>query len=613
MKLSAAALLFVTTCHGLEQYTPNLANWTTLNEKVLTNHTLDAILWISDSDWKSWDGTIYDPTNYTRSDFSELICPSFNTVRGLREVFADNNPFEDPDNPTKAEVDNWHMIAVNHVRAMVNYTEDEYQIEPDKCLHIRALWSDERKNTRMWDEKYPNGTCEGTTNPHCGAGFIPSDEDQQRYLPDNITSCGSTAGSEGMFSASKSSIPWSLRWARSLCYTLRVEGFWGGHTGPWFHRSKFGWAWRDSDPSKGNSNAGLRAKWAGSSGDVKYVDPRITNGDHLVLMEGVDPNPRFTQFQCEENDTVWRNAANATHCYDQMMEDPECGKRFMTYKIEGGGCACYPVEMESCKVQDAASRSTWDFEPRVDSFDGLFIDPNEEFTKNALPYNGRECPNIQWVLGNAGDRSHCVQKLVESNNPDCGRNFLTWNEANGGCGCYSPVQTCERDETKRASGRQTYQLKVDPSYYPPTPTPPGTEAPTKAPFPLETEAPNPPPTEAPSSSPTEAPIEPTNAPVDPTNAPVDPPTPLGTEAPTPSPTDDPCYEDLNAKFHFRTKVKKGKKDKHIPKTCNWLSKLTKTKPKKQKKICKKEKKSSSFEAAAIVCPRVCSIVSGKCD
>ena len=57
-----------------------------------------------------------------------------------------------------------------------------------------------------------------------------------------------------------------------------AEGFWGGHTGPWFHRSLFGFSWWDMDKDVANSNAGLRAKWSGPSGAVLYEDPDVTSG-----------------------------------------------------------------------------------------------------------------------------------------------------------------------------------------------------------------------------------------------------------------------------------------------------------------------------------------------
>jgi len=543
---SCAVLLFVSTMAngleqytpdlGLEQYTPDLADWTTLNEKAVldsqnTDHTPDGIHWLSETDWLPWDGTVYNASEYSRSDLQEWICPG-NTIRGLRDVFYEHNPFADPVNPTKAEVDNWHRIAVNHVRAMVGYTEEEYQIQPDKCLHIRALWSDERKNTRMWDDDYPGG-CEGTTNPHCGAGFIPSVEDQQPYLPDDIDSCGSTAGSEGIFNSAKSNIPWSIKWARPFCYTLGAEGFWGGHTGPWFHRPKFGWSWWDGDPDNSNSNANLRTKWSGSLAPNKYEDPRVTNGDNLVLVEDVDPNSRFSSFQCLQGQ--WMNGAQtATDCYYLTMDNPECGKRFMTY-VNGGGCACYPVDMDTCDPRNAANRGTWDFDPRESSFDGLMID-----AENPL-WSGRRCFNIQWK-STAGDATQCLQQLMEAQHPDCARNFMTWNSANGGCACYPPEQTsCERSETVGESGRKTFVLIEDPAYEPPTTTPPTISPPPTL---TPTDAPTDVPTNSPTDFPTDVPIDvPTDVP---TNSPTDFPTDVPIDVPTDAPTDVPTYAPTNA-------------------------------------------------------------------
>jgi hypothetical protein len=459
----------------------------TLNEKAVlnhpqnTDHSPDGISWIDPDEWQEWDGTIYNPEEHSRQDFAALICQG-STIRGLRTLFYDNAPFADNVNPTKAEVDNWHTIAVHHVRAMVGYTGPDYTIKPDQCLHIRALWSDERQKTRMWDTDYPGSTCEGSSNPHCGAGFIPSVADQQPYLPDGIESCGSRAGSEGLFSAAKSNIPWSIRWARPFCATLGGEGFWGGHTGPWFHRTEFGWSWSDSEPLNSNSNAGLRTKWSGKSGLSKYVNPDISSGKFTVNVEGEDPNPRFSGIQCQ--DIAWSEKAdNATACYKRMIGDPSCGKKFMTYNTgDNNGCACYPPSVTICEVNYQSSRQTWDFDPVVSSFDGVLVDTNKVLTQNALPYVGRECPNINWKPeAKAGDPSDCLQKIIEGNFADCGRKFITWNSANGGCACYPPGQeSCTKDETLSRSGRQTYELEVDPSYSPPTPT---TSPPTPAPNP----------------------------------------------------------------------------------------------------------------------------------
>jgi len=500
MKSCVLVLFFVSSCGGTpevprEQYTPDKSDWSTFYDKAVsgedaknTDHSPDGVHWIDRNEWLPWDGNVISPLDYSKSELKNMICPG-STVRGLYELFDETQPFADVVNPTKAEVDYWHATAVNHVRAMVGYTEEQYIIKPDKCLHLRALWSDEKFRTRKWDTAdYPE-RCEFSTNPHCGEGFMPSVADQQEYLPEGITSCPKKAGSAGLFSAAKSNIPWSIKWIRPFCATLGGEGFWGGHTGPWFHRSEFGWGWWDTDPSNFNSNAGLRTKWSGDSGPVKYENPDITSGKNKVLVDNVNPNPRFPGFECDGIN--WLGGKNnATECYYTVMGlENECGKRFMTYNTANNGCGCYSPNMAVCATKGVSGRLTWDFEPVVSSFDGLYIDIDESLSQNSLPYTGRVCPQINWMQGGGGDASHCLQKMIENIDglfDDCGRNFVTFNAA-GGCACYPPDQTtCHKSETSRQSGRSTYELKVDPSYNPPTTSPPTTSgkpsgSPTSAP------------------------------------------------------------------------------------------------------------------------------------
>lgn len=267
----------INTARSSDQYTPNQANWETYNTKPFesgTNisHDPDGVGWLSAESWEKakWDGTIYDPTTMTQEKFYDCLCPSVDQVRGIREVFYQHQPFADNRNPTKAEIDEWHRIAINHVRALVGYTSEDRQVKKDHCLFARAHWGDERKFTTMWDDKYPGttgsaaGPCQGSNNSHCGASFMPSIEDQLPYLPEDHTGCSAGQGSEGVFSSSKSNIPWSIKWSRSFCSTLKAEGFWGGHVGPWFHREKFGFSFWDSNPTNNNSIAVLRAKWGGA-------------------------------------------------------------------------------------------------------------------------------------------------------------------------------------------------------------------------------------------------------------------------------------------------------------------------------------------------------------
>jgi hypothetical protein len=271
---------------NLEQYTPDQAKWWSFETKPFasgtnTSHDPDGVGWLSPESWvaAAWDGTVYNPSEMSKSELQDAICPKWDQIRGLREVFYETNPFADNKNPTKAEIDEWHRISINHVRALVGYTSEDRQIKKDQCLFQRAHWGDERKFTTMWDSEYPgtNGSaawpCQGSWNSHCGATFIPSVADQQIYLPDSVASCGTTAWSEWVFSWSKSNIPWSIKWSRSFCSTLGTEWFWGGHTGPWFHREKFWFSFWDTDINNNNNNAILRAKWGGNLMPSLYPKP----------------------------------------------------------------------------------------------------------------------------------------------------------------------------------------------------------------------------------------------------------------------------------------------------------------------------------------------------
>jgi hypothetical protein len=270
---------------SLDQYTPNQANWSTFASKPLgagiAAHDPDSVPWISKADWEAakWDGTVYNPSKMASKELVSAICPSVDRVRGIREVFYANKPFADNSKPTKAEIDEWHRIAINHVRALIGYTGEERQVKKDHCMFARALWGDERKHSTKWDVKYPGsvgsafGPCVGSTNAHCGATFVPDAQDQAPYLPAGHAACIAEPGSEGVFNAPKSNIPWSLKWSRALCNTLHAEGFWGGHVGPWFHREKFGFNFWESDADNMNSIAILRGKWTGKVLPLLYCNP----------------------------------------------------------------------------------------------------------------------------------------------------------------------------------------------------------------------------------------------------------------------------------------------------------------------------------------------------
>lgn len=261
----------------LHQFTPDQANWSTFYSKPLKDgfkaHDPDSWTKFELEEWEisKWNGEVYDPSKMTKKEFAEAICPDVDMIRGLRELFYKEKPFKDNANPTKAEVDEWHRIAINHIRSLVGYTEEEYQIAKDSCLFIRALWADQRKFTDMWDAKYPKNTCSGGI--HCGFNFTLNEEDRKPYFAEGHSLCKG-APSEGVFVRARAHIPWSTKFARPFCESLHREGFWGGHIGPWFHRTKFGFSfWDKRGVEKTRSYAILRAKWGGKKMPSRFTKP----------------------------------------------------------------------------------------------------------------------------------------------------------------------------------------------------------------------------------------------------------------------------------------------------------------------------------------------------
>lgn len=118
-------------------------------------------------------------------------------------------------------MDEWHRIAINHARALVGYVGVDHEVQKDHCMFARALKGDQRKFTTMWGSVgSAAGPCQGSSNAHCGATFLPDAVDQVPYLPPGHAPCSATQGSEGVLGGPKTNIPWSLKWSRGLCNTF---------------------------------------------------------------------------------------------------------------------------------------------------------------------------------------------------------------------------------------------------------------------------------------------------------------------------------------------------------------------------------------------------------
>lgn len=268
-----------------EAFTPSQADWSQLqtmpmDNSRITGHDPDSIGTIQQ--WSTWDGhTIYRPDRLSKDDFYSAICPHDNALRGIYDVFQQHKPFRNNANPTKAEVDAWNIIVINHLRALVGYTSSDRQAKPDHCMAARALWANERKHTTKWDSAYPGtfdsaaGPCVHGHNAHCGASFLPNAHDQQPYLPNNYPTCASGGGAEGVFGL-WTGMPWSIQLSNVICSSVQDEGFFGGHPGPFFHREKFGIDFWDChlprEEHAYHNGITIRAKWTGNLMPSMYTE-----------------------------------------------------------------------------------------------------------------------------------------------------------------------------------------------------------------------------------------------------------------------------------------------------------------------------------------------------
>lgn len=263
------------------QYTPAQADWSGIIRKTFAvpkviDQTPNGIKWLSDTAWVPWNGVPIDPTSMSKDDFYHKMCPSPDTVLGLKELFEEHNPFFDIYNPSKADVDEWHRLVINHIRKLVGYNTTEYEAKPDVCAFAVALWGQERRYTTIWDEKYPDKTCATVSNVHCGDTFRPSLEDQLSYLPEGHPGCStSRVYASSITGDVKSNIPWSINLVRGFCGMLAKEGFWGAHLGPWFRREYFGLGFWDQHPEGGPKTTGeeLRTRWTGKLQNHLYPEP----------------------------------------------------------------------------------------------------------------------------------------------------------------------------------------------------------------------------------------------------------------------------------------------------------------------------------------------------
>jgi hypothetical protein len=274
----------------------------------VTSQAPDGYLVVSPQEWAGahWDGTPI-PTNLSKEQTCALIRPTANefAVLGLKQHFDNIQPFADNQNPTVAEIDNWNMEVIRHIRALFGNTNPAY---PDARLFLEARWAAERANTTSWDAQYPldcaggstvggpcgpcwaNGTRFDTANGHCGAAFWPNnvglasdrpydgDGDVNNPTPERVAAIagapynndfvkypelGSSpihpnytgghtyatwpfrAGNAEGIAGTTAELPWSLKLVTIIVNWICQEGL-TGHAGPYIgNRRMFGFSWWD--------------------------------------------------------------------------------------------------------------------------------------------------------------------------------------------------------------------------------------------------------------------------------------------------------------------------------------------------------------------------------
>lgn len=337
-------------CNGnLTQYTMKESDWSKiiLNTDYYNDHSIQSYRnpKIGEaSEAFKWDGTQFDPVKMYHEDmlipdylgtssFAESICLENGMIRGLEQVYNDTLPFgDDHMQVSKARFDCWNGIVINHLRQLIVGLGDSNTASPDTCMHKRAYWGDVYKFENADDCTEHCG--------HWGHSHYPV-TDECGKAGSKCQGCAEGSGGFGAWG-----IPRSMIVPRIACSFLRGEGFWGGHTGPFLRRPSFGLSLR-SDQNW------FRMKW---TGQLKAVA-----ANPALSIYGRGPNMQQER-QCQE--TTWLHGIrSASQCYDAIMNETGCSKRYVTYVYKGPksyhGCGCLPQNAE-CTIQHSGGREMWD-------------------------------------------------------------------------------------------------------------------------------------------------------------------------------------------------------------------------------------------------------------
>ena len=149
----------------------------TARSSAVTNYTQrqdpDGIFWLTPAKWAAaeWDGVPKNPCTNSLSVMKAWLFPDPNTLRGLRQRYYECNPFTDLKNPTPAEIDSWNIEVIRHFRRLLGLPNPIY---PDRSLFKRAQWASEAYQNKRYNADGVTGVCQGSSNQHCGATYLPA-------------------------------------------------------------------------------------------------------------------------------------------------------------------------------------------------------------------------------------------------------------------------------------------------------------------------------------------------------------------------------------------------------------------------------------------------------
>jgi hypothetical protein len=109
-KATTTAEEVVPTSAPLVQYTPDQADWSELKNG--KNHSpLES--------WPEWDNVVVDRIGLSHAELEAAACEN-NLVKGMYKAYPD--PFADPMNPTKAEMDEYNVQVIRQVLLYLQHT-----------------------------------------------------------------------------------------------------------------------------------------------------------------------------------------------------------------------------------------------------------------------------------------------------------------------------------------------------------------------------------------------------------------------------------------------------------------------------------------------------------